>query len=608
MDDNFSLCRVNSGKVLALGPSARGKAVVRSRSNRTLRFEDGDVITGDLFWRSRGIHTCEVCHISVLHRSIIARAFEEFPEDRERFLAALESQTAERRPLQVSKILRERSIFAKTSQEFIDEIVKYGSIRVFMPGDRIIEQGTHGTTMFILWVGTANVVLEGMDFLDGESCRTLTNVGALTHGSVFGELVTLGVQSKRTASIVVSSVCCTWEVPHQVVLSILDRHPIERTNFMQLVEEHLGKQAAKSIIHHQLFASFHQQFRTLIGVHCDRRLFFPGETILREGSLGDRMYIVNLGTATVQLHNQNIMQVKGGSHFGFPNICTVSDRDREPYPVTVVAETMCQVLCITRSHYQHALQKYPDMREVARRIEEDERHRSRKQRDGFIKLVQRRRKLRRIVEALRGGASGGLEVVASRSALVEIAFQAWHSQMLRTSERRREDEEQRSMNAQRIEAWLCRRQIQLDNIKPKVELKKLVQKNLNSRGPLKLMKLSPAPPGGGGRRHGSGGSRPSSTQSHSQCSWHDASYYSLMQDSASPYLSPNPLWFRPPQSARGSRTLPPLGSLAVSGTSNKWLEALRSPSSSRSPPETESASSPPHYTGSRIVPINASRE
>ena len=29
-----------------------------------------------------------------------------------------------------------------------------------LPGDRIIEQGTDGTSMFILWVGTANVVKE----------------------------------------------------------------------------------------------------------------------------------------------------------------------------------------------------------------------------------------------------------------------------------------------------------------------------------------------------------------------------------------------------------------------------------------------------------------
>eukprot|EP00434_Breviolum_minutum_P008632 symbB.v1.2.007611.t1/scaffold467.1/size200107/6 len=57
------------------------------------------------------------------------------------------------------------------------------------------------------------------------------------------------------------------------ILGILNRHPVERTNFLKLVEEHLDKLAAPRVIHHKLFSDFSAQFRTLIGVNCER----PGD-------------------------------------------------------------------------------------------------------------------------------------------------------------------------------------------------------------------------------------------------------------------------------------------------------------------------------------------
>ena len=112
------------------------------------------------------------------------------------------------------------------------------------------------------------------------------------------------------------------QVEHEKILAILNRHPVERTNFLKLVEEHLDKQAASRVIHHQLFSAFSAQFRTLIGVNCERRLYFPRETIVREGATGDKMYIMNLGSASVKVTKQSVMQIRGGSHFGFNMICS----------------------------------------------------------------------------------------------------------------------------------------------------------------------------------------------------------------------------------------------------------------------------------------------
>lgn len=480
----------------------------------------------------------ETCYVSLLHRGVVARALEELRADRELYMPVLlRAQEPKLRAIRndrVTRILHDRSIFSENSQHFHAEIVKRGTIRVFMPGDRIIEQDTVGTSMFILWAGNANVVKEHDEEDTNPPVRVLTNIGMLTQGSVFGELVMLGMQDKRTASIIASSVCCTWEVAHQDVLSIFERHPAERKHFQKLVEEHLYAQASRRIMYHQLFTCFHQQFRTWIGTNCERKLYFPGDNILQEGTVGDRLYIINLGTASVELHHQHVMHVKDGSHFGFPMICKDAD-DENRYPVTLKSDTMCQVLVVSRAIYQHALQKYPDMREVAKALELEERYRARKQREYFAQMIERRNGMRLIVDALRGSIVAAQEAQPSNRTLLEATFHGWHGQTLRSLIVRQEEEELQNRNSRRIEEWLLRRRTQMAQVKPRLELKKLIDFNLNNRGPLKYAKriecVNPS-------------------QSVPMSSFRD------LNDS--PYLFPSPIWRRPPTGSKQSSRLPPL--------------------------------------------------
>eukprot|EP00435_Cladocopium_sp_Y103_P007794 s827_g2.t1 len=174
----------------------------------------GSILPGSWFWSSVKVQALQICFVTVLHRGVIARGLEEMPREREKVLPLLVRENTGnpnvaqqvRSSERVAKILRERSIFANTSQEFLAEILNFGTVRVFMPGDRILQQGAEGNSMFILSLGLAQVVKETLEELDGSiRYRNLYFIGGLTYGSVFGELVMLGVQSKRTASIVASS-------------------------------------------------------------------------------------------------------------------------------------------------------------------------------------------------------------------------------------------------------------------------------------------------------------------------------------------------------------------------------------------------------------------
>merc|ERR1719356_1512549 len=104
---------------------------------------------------------------------------------------------------------------------------------------------------------------------------------------------------------------------------------------------------------------------------------------------------------------------------------------KERYAVTVTAETMCQVLMVTRSSFEHALNKYPEMREAARALELEESRSYRWHVERARRLVktqvQRSQNLRCIMEAFggvvlrRGAPRGGGVQSIRREAHREVA-------------------------------------------------------------------------------------------------------------------------------------------------------------------------------------------
>ncbi|CAK0791328.1 unnamed protein product, partial [Prorocentrum cordatum] len=78
---------------------------------------EGEIIFGDVFCGTKLLQARETCYVSVLHRGVIARAFEELPEERAELLDTVAGEGT-RTPKNV-KILRDRCIFSGASPEFI---------------------------------------------------------------------------------------------------------------------------------------------------------------------------------------------------------------------------------------------------------------------------------------------------------------------------------------------------------------------------------------------------------------------------------------------------------------------------------------------------------
>jgi len=433
-----------------------------------------------------------VCYVTVVHCSVIASALQVLPADRAVMLSHLTQDESPHvsEPFAestASRILKERSIFSTSSQSFLSEFLRSCSCRVFLPGECIAEQGAVGASMFILSMGKANVLIEEAEEDDSRT-RKLNYIGTLASGSVFGEHAILGMETKQTASIVASTLCFGWEVSKGKTLEILDRNSKERESFLRLVEDHLSQSIVPRILYHSLFTKLSRKFRMVLGAECERWMVFPGERIIREGTSGDKMYLVNLGSTSIEVNHQHVTQAQSGSYFGFSVMTGMQER----YPATVIAETMCQVLIISRSLWERALNRIPDMQAVVTGMKAEQWSADQKRKETYMAYVQRRRGLKRITDALGAGAGDWQCLMTgedlSHHSLLETAFRGWHGFSLRTADIRKSNDETRMRNAYWTDDWLEKRRARMEKTKPQRDLANLIDENVRERGPLKLLK------------------------------------------------------------------------------------------------------------------------
>src|SRR5205823_5093802 len=100
-------------------------------------------------------------------------------------------------------ILRQQPLFKSFSDDQLDALLPRGQMTNFGRGEKVIDQGANGDSMFILVKGEANVVVNrnGHD----------THVASLRSGDCFGEMSLL-TGEKRSASIVANTDCEVVEI------------------------------------------------------------------------------------------------------------------------------------------------------------------------------------------------------------------------------------------------------------------------------------------------------------------------------------------------------------------------------------------------------------
>ncbi|XP_064454824.1 potassium/sodium hyperpolarization-activated cyclic nucleotide-gated channel 1-like isoform X2 [Ornithodoros turicata] len=86
--------------------------------------------------------------------------------------------------------------------------------------------------------------------------------------------------------------------------------------------------------------------------------FQPGDVIIKEGTLGTKMYFIQTGTVKIVLHGgQFLGTLSEGAYFG--EICLLTKTRRN---ASIVAETYCDMFSLSSEHFNEVLLQYPQMR------------------------------------------------------------------------------------------------------------------------------------------------------------------------------------------------------------------------------------------------------
>ncbi|XP_061598298.1 potassium/sodium hyperpolarization-activated cyclic nucleotide-gated channel 2 isoform X2 [Cololabis saira] len=106
-----------------------------------------------------------------------------------------------------------------------------------------------------------------------------------------------------------------------------------------------------------LFANTDPHFVTVILTKLRFEVFQPDDFIIREGTLGRKMYFIQHGTVTVIPRGSKEIQLNDGMYFG--EICLLTQGRRT---ASVMADTYCRLYSLSADDFNEVLEEHPLMR------------------------------------------------------------------------------------------------------------------------------------------------------------------------------------------------------------------------------------------------------
>ncbi|XP_016299848.1 potassium/sodium hyperpolarization-activated cyclic nucleotide-gated channel 2-like [Sinocyclocheilus anshuiensis] len=106
-----------------------------------------------------------------------------------------------------------------------------------------------------------------------------------------------------------------------------------------------------------LFANADPHFVTVLLTKLRFEVFQPGDIIIREGTLGRKMYFIQHGCVSVITHDNKVKKLNDGCYFG--EICLLTRGRRT---ASVRADTYCRLYSLSVSSFNEVLEENPLMR------------------------------------------------------------------------------------------------------------------------------------------------------------------------------------------------------------------------------------------------------
>ncbi|XP_078279740.1 potassium/sodium hyperpolarization-activated cyclic nucleotide-gated channel 2 isoform X2 [Rhinoraja longicauda] len=124
-----------------------------------------------------------------------------------------------------------------------------------------------------------------------------------------------------------------------------------------LREEIVNFNCRKLVASMPLFANADPIFVTAMLTKLKFEVFQPGDYIIREGTIGKKMYFIQHGVVSVHTKGNKEMKLSDGSYFG--EICLLTRGRRT---ASVRSDTYCRLYSLSVDHFNEVLEEYPMMR------------------------------------------------------------------------------------------------------------------------------------------------------------------------------------------------------------------------------------------------------
>ncbi|EPY87274.1 potassium/sodium hyperpolarization-activated cyclic nucleotide-gated channel 2 [Camelus ferus] len=154
-------------------------------------------------------------------------------------------------------------------------------------------------------------------------------------------------------SMIVGATCYAMFIGHATAL--IQSLDSSRRQYQE--KEIVNFNCRKLVASMPLFANADPNFVTAMLTKLKFEVFQPGDYIIREGTVGKKMYFIQHGVVSVLTKGNKEMKLSDGSYFG--EICLLTRGRRT---ASVRADTYCRLYSLSVDNFNEVLEEYPMMR------------------------------------------------------------------------------------------------------------------------------------------------------------------------------------------------------------------------------------------------------
>jgi CRP-like cAMP-binding protein len=246
-----------------------------------------------------------------------------------------------------TKFLKNISLFSDLNNGVLNRIAEAMKVKEYKDGERIIKQGEVGDEFFMIKSGNVTVTQKADK---GGIEKVLTKCGP---GDYFGEL-SLMKNEPRAASVTATGPIECFTVDRKNFVEVLG--PLQ-----ELLDLHKGIQMMTKV--KMLSENLNDGEIEKVSRSLQRKICSDGTRIIKQGEKGDLFYMIEKGTVTVLIDNNEVASLTDASptpYFG--EMALISDDIRA---ATVIADGSVQLAYLTRQNFNQLL---GPMKDIMKRV------------------------------------------------------------------------------------------------------------------------------------------------------------------------------------------------------------------------------------------------